>query len=187
MYSPTRNASSSSIEHAADDVLDQGLRAEADGDTDHTGAGDQRPDLDAHGRQHHEQGNHQDDHEQDIAQDRQARSAGAPAGRASSSSTWAATLRRTASFESIDGAGEMPQELRHHRAMTMALSAAAGQARGEGVLHGHGDQIDMPRLGEQEGGRGTISKRTQAALQADLGDAGYAALAPVAAPAGRRI
>ena len=34
-------------EDARDDVLDQRLRAEADGDADHAGAGDQRADLDA--------------------------------------------------------------------------------------------------------------------------------------------
>ena len=36
------------VEHARDDVLDQRLRAEADGDADHAGAGDQRGDLHAH-------------------------------------------------------------------------------------------------------------------------------------------
>src|SRR3546814_4101822 len=38
------------VEHAADDVLDQGLGAEADSDASHAGTGDQRPDLDAQDR-----------------------------------------------------------------------------------------------------------------------------------------
>ena len=42
------------VEHAADDVLDQRLRAEADGDADDAGAGDQRPDLDAQRGERHQ-------------------------------------------------------------------------------------------------------------------------------------
>ena len=48
-------------EHAADDVAHQGLRAEADGDADDPGAGDQRADLDAERGQDHQAGNHGED------------------------------------------------------------------------------------------------------------------------------
>ena len=69
------------IEDAADDVLDQRLRAEADGDADDARAGDQRADLDAERRRApsvtattamHE--------EQDVAEDRQQACASAPVG-----------------------------------------------------------------------------------------------------------
>ena len=61
------------VEDARDHVLDQRLRAEADGDADHAGAGDQRRDLHAHGRQRHQHRHDQEDDEQDVAQDRQQR------------------------------------------------------------------------------------------------------------------
>jgi hypothetical protein len=61
------------IEHAADDVLDDRLRAEADGDADDAGAGDQRPDLHAEAGEHHQNRDHGDDDRQDIAEDRQQR------------------------------------------------------------------------------------------------------------------
>ena len=42
------------VEDTGDDVLHDGLRAEADGDADHAGTRDQRADLDAHRGQDHE-------------------------------------------------------------------------------------------------------------------------------------
>ncbi len=56
-------------EHAADDVLDQRLGAEADGDADDAGAGDQRADVDAERRQRHQHRHHRQHDERNVAQD----------------------------------------------------------------------------------------------------------------------
>ena len=66
-------------EHARDDVLDQGLRAEADRDADHAGAGDQRPDLDAERGERHQHRHHRQHREQHVAGDRQQRAHPRPA------------------------------------------------------------------------------------------------------------
>ncbi len=58
-------------EGPGDHVLDQGLGTEADGETDHPGAGQQRGDVDAELRQDGEAGQHGDDDEQRVAHQRQ--------------------------------------------------------------------------------------------------------------------
>ena len=60
MYSPTRKASSSRKKMPGDHVAHQGLRAEAERDADHAGAGEQRADVDADRRER----DHHPDHHQ---------------------------------------------------------------------------------------------------------------------------
>ena len=70
-------------EHARDDIAHQGLRAEADRQADHAGAGDERADIDAERRQHDHRHHHAERREQGVAEQRhqgsQARRAGAAA------------------------------------------------------------------------------------------------------------
>jgi hypothetical protein len=61
------------VEHAGDDVADKILRAKPDGDAEDAETRDQRADLDAHCRQHHQRGDCNNDDEQNIAENRQQR------------------------------------------------------------------------------------------------------------------
>ena len=59
------------IEHAGNDVANEGLGAKADRDAEDAQTGDQRSDLDAQRRQRHHHRKYDDDDEQDVAKDRQ--------------------------------------------------------------------------------------------------------------------
>ena len=67
------------VEHARDDVLDQGLRAEADRHPDHASTSDQGPDLHAERGERHQHGHGHQDDEEHVAQDRQERAQPPPA------------------------------------------------------------------------------------------------------------
>ena len=119
------------VEHAADDVLDQRLRAEADGDADHAGAGDQRSDLDAERRERHQRRHGDQGDEEDVAQDRQQRAQPRPAPR-----LLGVRLARGLRLRELavdHGLQHMPGEVGEQH----------DHDRAEGAAHETGDQVSL--------------------------------------------
>src|SRR6185295_5426112 len=67
------------VEDAADDILDQRLRTEANGNAEDAGAGDQRRNLHAEPGEDGEYSNRRDESRQRVAEDRQQRAKSATA------------------------------------------------------------------------------------------------------------
>ena len=135
------------VEDAGDHVLDQRLRAEADGDADDAGAGDQRPDLDAERGQHHQQRHDHDGCEQHVLEDRQQRAHArlsrillavrgrrpAPADRPSRRAMTALMMLQPKSAARMMTAALMPPRMRR------LVSVVAGR---------HHRDVDAPRRGQ---------------------------------------
>ncbi len=137
------------VEHAADDVLDQRLCAESDGDADDPRTGDERPDLDAKGRQRHQQRHHHENDEQEVAQDRQQRSQPGPAAR-----LLAVGLTRFLHLGDLpidQCLQRMPSEVGDEHDDD-GVQRAPQQARGERVPHGQRAEVYFPRPGQQQRG-----------------------------------
>ena len=95
------------VEDAREDVLDQGLRAEADGDAEDAGAGDQRHDLHAETRQDGQHRDHRDEHGERVAEDRQQRAQPPVAGEFVGAAAVAGELQPVFDV----GLGQLPHEI----------------------------------------------------------------------------
>ena len=148
--------------------LHQGLGAEADGDADHARAGDQRPDLDADGRQHHQRRYDQQHDQQDVLENRQQGAKPRLPPRVFAVDQ--AGVLRLGDLAVDQGTGQVPAEIGqqqdHH-----SVQHATQQAGRGAVRRGEFAQIDVPGMGQQQR-RADDERRPEAPFQGHRDQAG---------------